>query len=382
MSEWNIYKRKLKEIFEEVKRYYENKDMSIFNTLLSEQKRWLNILVDNIENQKSVVAVTITSLLKKILSPEQDIRLHREEFEGGYSGRSLDTNVVTPWLKEHFPRFAPKESGWLTRSIEQPRPFTRDFPGKIRNKEVKNAFLSILNDIEENYANPTNYLKCLLYLLLKKYKREKVLISQLSIDKVHSSLLTIDIVVNMLKEHFSMKKSSRLPVIAIYTIYQIFIKNIKLYENKILKPLKTHTTSDRYVGFGDIEVYNSNGTPFEVVEIKHNIPIDKMMVRDVLKKVKGTNIKKYYILTTAEPNFQDPNKEIFDLVHLIKQKYDIEIIPNGIYPSLKYYLRLVPDLKDFLDRYTENLKSEFKKTADIKEFHIKGWMDIKRKYNI
>jgi len=382
MSEWNIYKRKLKEIFEEVKRYYENKDMSIFNTLLSEQKKWLNILVENIENQKSVVAVTITSLLKKILSPEQDIRLHREEFEGGYSGRSLDTNVVTPWLKEHFPRFAPKESGWLTRSIEQPRPFTRDFPGKIRNKEVKNAFLSILNDIEENYANPTNYLKCLLYLLLKKYKREKVLISQLSIDKVHSSLLTIDIVVNMLKEHFSMKKSSRLPVIAIYTIYQIFIKNIKLYENKILKPLKTHTTSDRYVGFGDIEVYNSNGTPFEVVEIKHNIPIDKMMVRDVLKKVKGTNIKKYYILTTAEPNFQDPNKEIFDLVHLIKQKYDIEIIPNGIYPSLKYYLRLVPDLKDFLDRYTENLKSEFKKTADIKEFHIKGWMDIKRKYNI
>lgn len=142
MSAWNIYKRTLEETFGEVKRCYENEDMSIFNALLPEQRRWLNILVDNIENQKSVVAVTITSLLKKIVSPKQDIRLHREEFEGGYSGRSLDTNVVTPWLKEHFPRFAPKESGWLTRSIEQPRPFTMDFPGKIRNKDVKNAFLS------------------------------------------------------------------------------------------------------------------------------------------------------------------------------------------------------------------------------------------------
>jgi len=382
MSEWNVYKRTLDEIFEQVKIYYENENVSIFNVLSTEQKRWLNILVDNIENQKSVVAVTITSLLKKIVSPEQDIRLHREEFEDGYSGRSLDTNVVTPWLKEHFPRFAPKESGWLTRSIEQPRPFTMDFPGKIRNKDVKNAFLSILNDIEENSASPTIYLKCLLYLLLKKYEREMSLISQLSVERGQSGLMTIDIVVNMLREHFSMKMSSRLPVIAIYTIYQIFMENIKLYENKRLEPLKTHTTSDRYMGFGDIEIYNSDGTPFEVVEIKHNIPVDKIMVEDVLKKVKDTTIKKYYILTTAEPNFKDPNEEIFELVHVIKLKYDIEIIPNGIYPSLKYYLRLVPDLRDFLERYTENLKDEFRKTADIKEFHIKGWMDIRRKYDV
>lgn len=381
MSEWNIYKRTLDDIFEQVKTRYESEDMSTFNILSTEQQRWLKILVGNIENQKSVVAVTITSLLKKIVSPEQDIRLHREEFEGGYSGRSLDTNVVTPWLKEHFPRFAPKESGWLTRSIEQPRPFTMDFPGKIRNKDVKNAFLSILNDIEENSANPSNYLQCLLFLLLNKYEREMSFISQLSVEREQSGLLTIDIVVNMLREHFSMRMSSRLPVIAIYTIYQIFMENIKLYEDKKLEPLKTHTTSDRYMGFGDIEIYNPDGTPFEIVEIKHNIPIDKIMVEDVLKKVKDTTMKKYYILTTAEPNFKDSHEEIFESVHLIKLKYGIEIIPNGIYPSLKYYLRVVPDLKDFLDSYTRNLKDEFKKTTDIKEFHVIEWMKIRRKYD-
>ena len=381
MSEWNIYKRTLDDIFEQVKTRYESEDMSTFNILSTEQQRWLKILVGNIENQKSVVAVTITSLLKKIVSPEQDIRLHREEFEGGYSGRSLDTNVVTPWLKEHFPRFAPKESGWLTRSIEQPRPFTMDFPGKIRNKDVKNAFLSILNDIEENSANPSNYLQCLLFLLLNKYEREMSFISQLAVEREQSGLLTIDIVVNMLREHFSMRMSSRLPVIAIYTVYQIFMENIKLYENKKLEPLKTHTTSDRYMGFGDIEIYNPDGTPFEIVEIKHNIPIDKIMVEDVLKKVKDTTMKKYYILTTAEPNFKDSHEEIFESVHLIKLKYGIEIIPNGIYPSLKYYLRVVPDLKDFLDSYTRNLKDEFKKTTDIKEFHVIEWMKIRRKYD-
>ena len=381
MSEWDTYKKALNEIYKQVEEDYNKKDKSIFENLSSEQQQWLNILVDNIENQKSVVAALITSIIKKVVSPEQDIRLHREEFEGGYSGRTLDTNVVTPWLKEHFPRFAPKESGWLTRSIEQPHPFTMDFPGRIRNEKVKIAFLSILNDIEENSADSQNYLKGLLYLLLDKYKKGLNLLSPL-IEKKQEIPLTIDIVIEMLREHFSMKSSSRLPVIAIYSIYQIFMENIRIYEGKRLEPLKTHTTSDRYRGFGDIEIYNQDGTPFEVVEIKHNIPIDRIMLEDVLRKIESTTIEKYYILTTAEPNFKGEEREIFEMIHEIKSKYGIEMIPNGIYPSLKYYLRFIPDLKDFLIRYTENLKHEFKRTTDVKEFHIKGWLEIIEKHHI
>jgi len=364
MNEWDIYKKTLNEIFKRVKKSYENKKDTPCKTLSVKQKSWVKILVENVENQKSVVAATITSLLKKIVSPEQDIRLHREEFEGGYSGRSLDTNVVTPWLKKNFPRFAPKESGWLTRSIEQPHPFTMDFPGKIKNRNVKNAFLSILHDIEENSVNPQSYLVCLLYFLLEKRECEKSFISQSLVKEIQSIPLTIDIALNMFREHFSMRMSSRLPVIAVYTIYEIFMENIKLYEGKELAPLKTHTASDRYTGFGDIEVYNSDGTPFEVVEIKHNIPIDKTMVEDVLRKAKNTNSA----------------KDILKLVYEIKLNHDIEIIPNGIYQSLKYYLRFVPNLKNFIDKYTKNLMEEFRKTTDIKEIHIKEWNKIKEKY--
>lgn len=35
---------------------------------------------------------------------------------------------------------AMKESGWLTRSLEQNNPYELDFPGKIQNKNVKAAF--------------------------------------------------------------------------------------------------------------------------------------------------------------------------------------------------------------------------------------------------
>ncbi len=384
MTEWDTFRNILDNIYDKVLEYYKKKDNTILTNLSDVQRKWLEILVQHIEKQKSVVAVVVTSLLKKIESPNQDVRLHRDEFDGGYAGRSLDTNVVTPWLKEHFPRFAPKESGWLTRSIEQPRPFTKDFPGKIRNKDVKYAFLSILEDIEENQADPQKYLMALLYLLLKKYKQEMQIISNFKrIDGGKGSPLTIDIIINMLKEHFSEKMASRLPVIAVYSIYQILMRNVKLYENKILAPLKTHTTSDRYKGFGDIEVYNSDGTPFEVVEIKHNIPIDKTMILDILKKVKDTSVKRYYILTTAEPNFKEEEKEeIFDLVHKIKRRYNIEIIPNGIIPSLKYYLRFVPDLKEFIEKYTENLTEDFKQSTDVKEFHITKLRKIRKKYKL
>jgi len=50
-----------------------------------------------------------------------------------------------------------KESGWLTRSIEQAHKFDLEFPGKIRDKLVKESFLQIINDIEENNASPKKF---------------------------------------------------------------------------------------------------------------------------------------------------------------------------------------------------------------------------------
>jgi DNA (cytosine-5)-methyltransferase 1 len=164
----------LNKILKTSRKYSKNNQYEKYckKNLSETQKSYIKTLVDNAETQKSLIAIVITSLLKKIITPSQDIRLHRKEFEGGYSGRTLDTNVITPWLKEHFRRFAPKESGWLTRSIEQPHPFTQDFPGKIRNVDVKHAFLSILEDVEQNKDNPEIYLKAIVVKLLEKTVEE------------------------------------------------------------------------------------------------------------------------------------------------------------------------------------------------------------------
>lgn len=353
----------------------------LVNNLSDKQISYISTLVNNAETQKSVLAVLITSLLKKIENPKQDIRLHREEFKNGYSGRSLDTNVVTPWLKKHFPRFAPKESGWLTRSIEQPRPFTKKFQGKIRNKEVKSAFLSVLDDIEAKKAKAENYLVGLFVLLLDKIGKEVETVESLTEVKYEKGI-SINLILKMLEEHFSVVRGSRLPVVAIYSIYKILSENVKIYKDKKLRPLKSHTTSDRYMGYGDIEVYYSDETPFEIVEIKHKISIDLTTINDVFRKIKDTSIKRYFILTTAEPNFKGSEKEIFDFLNDIKRKYNIDIIPNGILPSLKYYLRFIPNLVEFVNIYSDNLKREFQQTTDIKEFHIKKWDEIIERYGL
>lgn len=40
------------------------------------------------------ISALVTSLVKNITDPKQDIRLHRMDFKGGYSARSLDFVLV------------------------------------------------------------------------------------------------------------------------------------------------------------------------------------------------------------------------------------------------------------------------------------------------
>lgn len=99
-----------------------------------------DILVSHEETFKGVFTAYLTSLTYKYLHQDQDIRYHKIDLPNGYSGRSFDTKYVTPFLKKNHFAGAMKESGWLTRSIEQNAPFDFNFPGKIQSETVKVAF--------------------------------------------------------------------------------------------------------------------------------------------------------------------------------------------------------------------------------------------------
>ena len=352
-------------------------ERNMLSVLSPAKREWVRVVVAGAESQKAVLTVLVTSLVKKIEMPSQDIRFHKVELPNGYSGRSFDTEYVTPFIREKFSRLAMKESGWLTRSLEQVHAFTLDFPGKIRNTSVKNAFLHILNDIEENQASAEEYLSALFELLIDHTESSKIVIEPIVRDRRDS--ISIENIIEMLRDHFfhsyGVSGASRLPVLAIYSVYELLM-GYDRYIGKALCPLKSHTTADtKSSGIGDIEVLDEQENFFEGVEIKHGIPITPILVQDAFDKFANTAVSRYYLLTTADPEMEDVDA-IRALIYKLRSEHGCEIIVNGIIPSLKYYLRLLNDPVMFLDCYGDNLQADFDISTDVKRIHLQYWDEL------
>jgi DNA (cytosine-5)-methyltransferase 1 len=165
-----------------------------------------------------VYTVLVTLLVHKILEPNQDIRYHQSNMQGGFSGRTIDTQYITPTLKElDLPSMA--ESGWLTRSLEQPYPYTLDYNGKINNKVVKQSFLQLIDLVEKE----PHYAEDILILLLQEVK-EVVKANKISIIKIDNpEKFDITTIINCLNAHFSFNYkthgASKLPVLAFFSMY-------------------------------------------------------------------------------------------------------------------------------------------------------------------
>lgn len=61
----------------------------------------LETIVNNLGQNKYLYSILITSLVEKLVHPNQDIRYAQDRLAGGYSNRSTDAAHVTPFLKRH-----------------------------------------------------------------------------------------------------------------------------------------------------------------------------------------------------------------------------------------------------------------------------------------
>lgn len=346
--------------------------------LNAEQLRWVTSVYMKEETFKGVFTVLVTSLTYKCLHPEQDVRYHQANMDGGYSGRSFDTKYVTPFMKiKQFPG-AMKESGWLTRSLEQNIPYNLEFPGKIQNKEVKNAFLSILNDICVKGADPYKYLLAIFKgSIAEKAKKVVTLINPIESE----SVLTIETIMQYLSAHFYHPYKSRgasiLPVIALYSVYECIISQMERYSDKTLEPLGSHNSCDKSSGAaGDIVIKDTNGNLYEVVEVKFDIPITGLMVLDAYKKIKPTTIQRYYILSTSPMN-EEEKQNARMLAYQIKSEHGCQMITNGVFSTLNYYLRLLDNTDDFINAYIKNLEAD----TELNYEHKIAWNTIMKEGN-
>ena len=277
------HKEKLLEV------YKMSSSIDDISNIEAEIKENIVLIGEKISSQKGVFTVLTTLIVHKILHPKQDVRYHQSSMPNGFSGRSIDTKYITPTLKElGLPSMA--ESGWLTRSLEQPYPYTLDYNGKISNQKVKKAFLQILDYLQEKPKKARNVLRLLLHQAIAAKKRLIVPIETLK----NPEKITIQKAIDALNLHFNHKYKihggSKLPVLAFYAIYKLLLHEMKRYKSCSLVALGSHTASDRTSkSAGDIEILKDTEY-YEVIEVKLDKRIDTNILRIAIKKIYHSNV--------------------------------------------------------------------------------------------
>lgn len=321
------------------------------------------------ESAKGVLTVLLTSSFYKLLNPEQDIRLHQVSIVGGYSGRGFDTAFITPWLSANrFP--AMRESGWLTRSLEQKMPYDENYPGAIRPVELKKAFLFLINYVQFSSSGA-------LYNLLVSMVADLIEIREKNdIALVVPRNLSIQQIVKVLSYHFNgeykFEGAARLPVLALYASLRILVNEVQRYCNKILLPLESHSSADSQSHrMGDIDIVNTDNSSFEAVEVKLGRPITVDMVNIAYSKFSCGSTMRYYLLSTSGI-LEKEQLAIVQKIDNIKRIHGCQVIVNGVLETLTYYLRLISDTTLFLAEYTRLLTED----AAIKYEHREAWNGI------
>ena len=321
---------------------------------------YVKTILDYQEARKAALAVTITLLLKKSHTPCQDIRQHQEQLQRGFSGRGLDTQVVTPFLRStQFPHMA--ESGWLTRSFEQAQPYGLNYPGSISPTKLKHAFLNLVDGVQNQGVSAEDALLTMFIGLIAHRDRNVNLVLSRPIN------LSISQVIEKLRLHHGspVQGASRLPVLSIHAILKILARETNRYQGCAVLPLEQHTAADTRTNLiGDINILDANEALFESYEIKHNIPITTDLIQASQEKLQTTPVKRFYLLTTYP---QDDYSEFAPDIQRIAQSHGCQFIVNGVDRTLLYYLRLINDPSDFVNAYVTNLESDASITFALKE---------------
>lgn len=310
------------------------------------------------------VVLTLTAC--KAARPGQDIRAHKAEHSGGFNARSIDTDVVVPLLREWGLANA-GESHWLTQ-VFSGLPFAENQTLKTQPKIVGEIVPRLVCAINESRpVDVANTLCALLILLIEERNK-----GQIPLTKPKG--LTIDRAINLLEAHFAGSFKSggpRLPQLAIYAVYECLIKESKRYEEHTLIPLERLKTANRKSGtVGDIDVLHGKRT-VEAVEIKFGMCVESRHVSDAIEKIKTADVRRYYILATDGIKVGDEGA-IAEQIGEFYRSNGCEIIVNGIFETIRYYLRLIGSVDEFIARYVEHLATD----EDVGYEHRTSWNHV------
>ena len=300
----------------------------------------------------------VTCLAIKSAKPHADVRYHQTQIQkdtdrpAGVNFRGISEDIVYPWLNRN--RFEGAKSGWQTRTLERPKPYTLTYDENIGH--VKTEFLSVFDEIEEKGQSAFD---ALCYIIYKQVVRREEVQITLSIPKTQDIVTIVELFrLHFFQSYKGSKGASRLPVLALHAIYSVMVPQLRRYDGKTVQPLNEHSAADSQTGsIGDIEVSTDDtGEIFEAVEVKHSLPITEAIAADVQSKVMDKSISRYYILTTHQNC--EPDEGAKKIIENIKHVYECQVIANGVIPTIRYYLRLMDDPSAVFPAYVALLQRD------------------------
>lgn len=297
------------------------------------------------------VALTLTAY--KLVEPGQDIRSHKADHPSGFSARAFDTRVTVPFLiSRSLPRSV--ESHWLSQTFSFAGPYV---PGTILKTQPKVAgelLIDVVNAVNSaDRGTIEAALVGLLVQLIRIRNADKVVLTRPKDLPIHA-------VRKLIEAHIAgpyKANAPRLPQLAIYAVYSCLVESIGRYHGAELEPLERLKSADRKRGtIGDVVVARA-GRRIEAVEIKHDQPIAYIHVAEAIDKVRAESVTRYYLLSNQGIDPADGDEITQKAADFLKQN-GCEIIVNGVFDSLAYYLRLLPDTTEFLFRYASLVESD------------------------
>lgn len=356
----------LSECYEVAELESKKDDIGDLITAIGEEDSKVIIELANIKHACRGAAITLA--IYKILHPEQDIRSHKVEYENVFSARGVDHNVTVPFLiQKGLPYNV--DTHWLSQTLSYSQPYMPDVILKTVPKKVGPDFIITANMIQN--ADSTERVKKITILILEKMIEER---NKGNIPLTKPKNLSIDQIMEILHRQFSTnyeKNAPRLPQVAVYAIYKCLMNDVDRYSDFELKPLERMKTANRKSGtVGDIDLWE-NGRPIEAVEIKYEIPVGIAHVSEAIQKVQTESVERYFILSTAKPDSNEWD-EVQKLISDFRKSNGCEIIVNGVYETIKYYLRLLKSTNEFVNAYTELLAID----EDINYEHKVAWNAI------
>lgn len=309
----------------------------------------------------------LTLCLSQVLRPDLDTRNHKAEFGDGFSARGIDEVVTVLFLKGKGLPYR-VQSHWMTRTLANDTPYWPSTVLKTVPKSAGPDLITTANFVYES-RNDCSKLEAIGTILLIELIRERNL-GRIPVTRPKG--LSIDKVMFLLHSHFNVKykkNAPRLPQIAMYAIYKCLMASVNRYDGLVLEPLQKMKSADRKSGtFGDVVVSDQNGRPQEAVEIKFEIPIDQSIVAEAIQKVQSQSVERYFILSTVPPKSSDMD-EIQRMKDGFLKSNGCEIIVNGVYDTIKYYLRMLKSTNEFINNYVDLLEND----VDLNYEHKVAW---------